>query len=121
MAQNRVSGIAFLKVNGQQYDLKGKWKYMVNKVKREPIVGQDGVHGYKEMPEAPYISGDLTDMPGTKVKRLEGITDATITLELANGKTVLLSNAFWVDSSEVDTEEGTYPCKFVGLNGEELN
>lgn len=72
------------------------------------------------MPEAPFIQGDLTDSPGTRVKRLEDIRDATITLELANGKTIALNNAFWVDSSEVDTEEGHYPCKFVGLSGSEL-
>ena len=120
MAQNRIAGVAYLKVDGQQEALKGKFKYMVNTVKRDVLVGQDGVHGYKEMPEAPYISGDIMDMPATRVKRLESITDATITLELANGKTIVLSNAFWVDASEVDTEEGSFPCKFVGINGVEL-
>lgn len=121
MATHRIAGIAYLKVDGEQIDIRGKFKYKVNTVKREVITGQDGVHGYKEMPEAPYISGDVDDMPGTRLKRLEGITDATITLELANGKTIVLNNAWWEDTSEVDTEEGSYPVKFVGLTASEFS
>ena len=120
MSDNRIAGVAFLKVDGEQFAIRGKFKYVVNTVKRETLVGQDGVHGYKEMPVEPYISGDVSDHPGTRVKRLEDITDATITLELANGKTIMLRNAWWADTSEVDTEEGSYPVKFCGLSGEEL-
>jgi hypothetical protein len=120
MSENRIAGVAYLKVDGAQFSIAGKFKYQVNRVKRETLVGQDGVHGYKEMPVEPYISGDVRDMPGSRVRRLEDIVDATITLELANGKTVVLRNAWWADASEVDTEEGTYPVKFCGLDGEEL-
>lgn len=120
MAQNRIAGTAYVKVDAEQIPIKGKWKYQVNTVKRETIVGQDAVHGYKEMPVAPFVQGDVTDMPGTLVKRFEAVRDATITLHLANGKTILIRNAWWEDTSEVDSEEGTYPVKFSGLSGEEL-
>lgn len=116
---NRIAGIAYLKVDGTQFDIRGKFKYQIATVKRDEIVGQDGVHGYKEMPVAPYIEGDIDDMPGTRVRRLEDITNATITLELANGKTVVLHNAWWAGDSVVDTEEGSYPVKFCGITGHE--
>ena len=53
MAQNRVAGTAWLKVDSKQYPLRGKWKSKVQADKREGIAGQDAVHGYKEMPRVP--------------------------------------------------------------------
>lgn len=117
MADNRIAGVATVRIDGAQMALKGKFKYQINRVKRERLVGQDGVHGYKEMPEAPHITGEVMDMPGTRVRRLEDIVNATIQLDLANGKTIVLRNAWWEDASEVDTEEGSYPVKFCGLEG----
>jgi hypothetical protein len=120
MADNRIAGVAYLKVDGEQIELKGSFKYQINTVKREPLVGQSGVVGFKEMPAAPHIAGEVFDMPGTRVRRLEDIVDATVQLELANGKTIVLRGAWWEDASEVDTEGGSYPVKFCGLEGFEV-
>lgn len=117
---NRIGGVAYLKVDGKQFALRGKWKTNILPTKREGIAGQDGVHGYKEMPRVPTIQGDVSYVEGILVEDLPKITNATITLELANGKTHILRNAWWADESEVDTEEGSFPCKFEGISGEEL-
>ena len=36
------------------------------------IAGQDGVHGYQELPRVPYIEGDLSTMPGFYPRRPAG-------------------------------------------------
>lgn len=120
MAQNRIAGVAYLKVDGRQYPLKGKFKSNIMPYKREGIAGQDAVHGYKEMPRVPTIEGDIVYKPEISVEDLAKITDATVTLELANGRVHVLRNAWWSDESQVDTEEGTFQVKFEGLSGEEL-
>ncbi len=120
MAQNRIAGIAFVKVDGRQYPIRGKWKSNLHGVTREGIAGQDGVHGYKEMPKVPSISGDVYYMPDFSIDQLKLIDNATITLEFANGKTHVLRNAWWSDESEVDSEEGSMPVKFEGISGEEI-
>lgn len=120
-AMNRIGGVAYLKIDGRQYPLRGKWKTNLMPTKREGIAGQDYTHGYKEMPRVAFISGDVSYMAGISIEDLPKITDATITLELANGKTHILHNAWWADESEVDTEEGSFPVKFEGLYGNELS
>jgi uncharacterized protein YlzI (FlbEa/FlbD family) len=120
MAVNRIAGVAYVKVDGRQFPLRGKWKSNIHLYKREGIAGQDAVHGYKEMPRIPTIEGDVSYTRDFLIEDLPKITDATITLELANGKTHVLRNAWWSDESQVDTEEGSFPVKFEGLSGEEI-
>lgn len=116
----RIAGVAFVKWNGRQLPIRGKWKSNIAPIKREGIAGQDGVHGYKEMPKVPKISGDVSYLPDVSLEELRTITDATITLELANGKVHVLRNAWWSDESEVDTEDGSFPVTFEGLTGDEI-
>lgn len=121
MANNRIGGIAYVKWDGKQIEARGSWKSNVLPTTREGIAGQDGVHGYKEMPRVPTFQGDVSYVRGISIEELHKIEDATITLELANGKTHILRNAWFADESEVDAEEGSFPVKFEGLSGEELN
>jgi hypothetical protein len=59
MAQ-RFAGIAFISVNGLQYSLRGNLTVSPSPVERTMIAGQDGVHGYQELPRVPYIEGDFS-------------------------------------------------------------
>jgi len=120
MANNRIAGVAYIKWDGRQLAARGKFKSNILPTKREGIAGQDGVHGYKEMPRVPVIQGDVDYVEGCSIEELHKITDSTITLELANGAVHVLRNAWFSDESEVDTEEGSFPVKFEGLSGEEL-
>ena len=49
MAQ-RFAGIAFLMVDGNQLPLRGNFTVSPSAVERTMIAGQDGVHGYQELP-----------------------------------------------------------------------
>lgn len=121
MAQRRA-GIIFLKIDGEQFDAKGNFTYGMGKPNRESIMGSDGFHGYKEMPQAAFIEGEITDSKDLDVDKLANITDSTITLELANSKVVVLRNAFSTnkDGLSGQTEEGNIPVRFEGASAEEV-
>ena len=63
MAQ-RIAGIAFLTVDGDQMALRGNFTVSPSPVERTMLAGQDGVHGYQELPRVPYIEGDLSTHAG---------------------------------------------------------
>jgi hypothetical protein len=119
MPQAAVGGTAYIKVDGQQYALKGDLKVMGQLV-REGVAGQDGVHGYIEKHEVPCIEATFTDMDGLRKDDLERITDSTITVELLSGKAYVLRNAWFAGPFELETEEGEVSVKFEGMKLEEI-
>ena len=52
MAQ-RIAGVAYVKVDGTQYPLRGNFTVSPSNVERQMLAGQDGVHGYSEIPRVP--------------------------------------------------------------------
>jgi Phage tail tube protein len=119
MPNNRRSGTLFVKVNGQQYDAKGNFTYNPGQPKREEIVGPDGTHGYKETPQAAFIEGEITDSGTLDLIAFVNIVDATITLELANGKVFTLRDAWYSADGDVGTEEANIQVRFVGMSADE--
>lgn len=116
----RIGGIIFVKANGTQYRAKGSWTYNLGKLKREGIAGADGVHGYKAMPQVPFIEGTITDDSEISLETLLDLDDATITLELANGKVISLSQAWFAGEGNVTTEEGEIEARFEGMECDEI-
>lgn len=116
----RVGGIIEVKVNGELYSAKGNWTYNLGIAKRDPVVGADSVHGYKEMPQAPKIEGTITDRQDLDLKTLLSLKDATITLQLANGKIVVMRDGFFAGEGDVSTEEGEIDALFHGSSAEEV-
>ncbi len=116
---HRRAGLLYVRIDGTQYDARGNWTYNVGAPKREAIVGADGVHGYREMPQTPYIEGEVTDSRTLDLDALVRLEDVTVTLELANGKTVVLRNAWYAADGTVGTEQGNVQIRFEGLSAEE--
>src|SRR5690606_31032277 len=85
MSQRR-GGLIQFQVNGEIQDAKGNFTYNLGRPQREAIIGADGVHGYKETPQVPFIEGEITDRGNLDLDKLVSTTGATVTLELANGK-----------------------------------
>jgi Phage tail tube protein len=117
---NRVGGVAYLKVDGFQYALRGELTIEFQDFVRTEVVGQDGMHGYTEAPHADFISATITDLAGLSVRQLEAVTCSTVTAELHNGKVYILRDAFTTDVRPLNTAEGSIAVKFVGVRGEEL-
>jgi len=118
--ENRRSGFLFVKVDGVQYDAKGEFTYRILKVKRESLVGPDQVHGYKELPQVNFIEGAITDGRTLDLEAFQNITNATVTLQLANGKTIVLREAWYCADGDVTTEEAEIQVRFEGKGGEEI-
>jgi hypothetical protein len=118
--KNRIGGIIALKVNGDIYFAKGNFTYNIGKPKREGVVGADVVHGYKETPQVPFIEGEITDRTELSLEDLVTLDDATITLELSNGKVITLSEAWYASEGTGNTEEGNIACRFEGMSAEEV-
>lgn len=114
---NRVAGTAYFSADGVTYQLAGELVYSPVKVARETVKGQDHVHGYKEMPEAPFIKGAFRDGGGLTVADFNAMTNVTVTCELANGKTVTGRNMWTVEALEVNTEDAKFEVRWEGLDG----
>lgn len=120
MGNRRIGGIIFIKVNGEQQQAKGSFTYNIGVPKKEMVVGSDSVHGFKESPVAPFIEGALTDYDQLDLEALQKTRDATITLELANNKVIVLEEAIYSGDGDVTTEEGEIKCRFEGMRGREI-
>lgn len=119
MAQ-RIGGIAYFKINGAQYSIRGKFEVMPMSKKKTGFAGQDGVQGFTEMPVVPGFKGTLTDLGGVSVQQLQDLEDATMTLEQNNGKTWILRDGWLEGELSVNTEEGSYDAEFRGEDMQEL-
>ncbi len=111
MAQ-RIGAILTLKIDGRNYKAKGNFTYNLGVPKREMVTGHDSVHGYKEIPQSSMIEGEITDQSNLSYKDLARVTDATVSLELSNGKLVVLREAVFTAEGTGNTEEGNLQVKF---------
>ena len=119
---SRRAGIVQFKINGDIFDVKGTVTYSLGFPTRESLIGHDRVHGYKEMPTVPFCEMELTDSGTLNLAALAAVTDATLTLALANGKTISFRNAFSVnpDGLSVSTEEGVISARFEAESADEI-
>lgn len=116
MADRRLGGVLYLKcttANGGTFPLEVRGKFKVNptKTKKEGIAGQDGVHGYKEMPVVPSMEGEISLTQATDLSKIDTATGITATAELANGHVYVGVDGWRADVSEIDTEEGSVGIK----------
>jgi hypothetical protein len=118
--ERRVGGIIFLKSDGELFDAKGEFTYNLGVPKKEGVVGADTVHGYKETPQLPFIEGAITDRKDLDSEKLRKIKDATVTLELANGKVIVIREAWEASDGTGSSEEGELEVRFEGIRGEEI-
>lgn len=108
----RRAGIITVRLNGIAYSAKGAFSYNLGRPKRESIVGADTVHGFKEMPQVAFIEGEFTDHRDMDLNLLVTGEGLTVTLELANGKVIVLTEAWFASEGTVGTEEGNVSVRF---------
>lgn len=121
MADNyRLAGVASITVNGAAYSIAGEGTYRPSRSKRESLMGQDGVHGYSEMPMPGKISWKGRDSGAINIGALNDASNATVVLESANGK-VIIGRNMWRSGEpiEVNTEDGTFTVEFEGADVQE--
>jgi hypothetical protein len=117
---NRIAGTAYLKKNGVSLEMKGNWDYSLGLPKNEGMTHTAGVAGYKQMPQIPYLEGELIDRSDLSLKDLCETDGATITLELANGKIIVFRNAWYASDGKAGTEEANITTRFEARQAEEV-
>ena len=117
---NRIAGIAFLKVDGRQYPLRGNFTVSPTAVERAGIAGQDYVHGYSELPRVPFIEGDVSLDPALAMEDVERTISATVTAELANGTIYVLREAWCRSAFDLNTHDGMVRVRFEGASCDEV-
>jgi hypothetical protein len=118
--QYRVAGVSYVRVDGNQYALRGNLTVSIGIQEREGIPGQDAIHGYIERPRVPFIEGDFSDIGGLSIEALNRMTNVTVQAELANGKKYVLRNAWTSTALELNTADGQTTVRWEGMRGEEL-
>ncbi|WP_339500214.1 phage tail tube protein [Pseudomonas silesiensis] len=118
--KNRVGGMISLKINGDMYFAKGNFTYNLGLPKKEGVVGSDRVHGYKEVPQIPFVEGEITDRNELNLEDLVTLVDATVTLELANGKVIMLREGWYAGEGTGNTDEGNIALRIEGMSAEEV-
>ena len=114
MSSSKLAGTAYVTVDGVTYMLVGDLTYDPSSVKRDTKTGQDGVHGYGEMPKPGKIAGTFRDSGGLTIAAFNAMVNVTVSLSLANGKTVIGRNMWTIESQEVKTAEGTVEVSWEG-------
>lgn len=118
--KNRVGGTIALQVDGEVYHAKGNFTYHLGGPVRESLPNASGRIFFKENHAVAYIEGEITDPGDLDLAKASTVVDATVTLQLANRKTVVLRDA-WASGEWVgNTEEGNVSARWEANRGEEV-
>lgn len=114
------AGTITFKVNGEVQDAKGSFTYNLGVDLKKMIAGADRVHGAYSAVQVPFIEGLLTDDGSFDVAAMMAMEDGTVTIDLANGKTIALYNACFAGEGNVTTEQGEISCRWEGKSAREI-
>ena len=112
----RLAGITSFTVNGSSFNVT-EFAWDPGPVERETMTSLSGVDGYRELPVAAYISGKFRDGQPVNVSGFVGQTNATIVVQLANGKQVVGHNLWYVGRPGVSGADATFDFRFEGAQG----
>ncbi len=110
-----VGGTISVRANGELLRSKGAFTYGLGTPKREAVVG-DGVLGYTEQDQVPYIEGKVVDSLEFDFVKLASLKDATVTVELKTGKSLMLTGAWFAGDGSGDSESGELSVRFDGTD-----
>lgn len=100
-------------INGEVMDIKSVSGYSLGGDKLETVMGVDRRHGSKVARIPAYVEFSVTDRADLDIKnKITQLTDATVTLDLENGKTLKFGHADYVAEGKVTPEEGEIEARF---------
>lgn len=114
---NRVAGIAYVKIDGEQFDVKGGLELPISDMERATIMGLSGPAGYSEKATEPYTKVTAIFGASFPIDKVRTGTDMTVTSELPNGKVYTLSGAFLRGTTSVKGDDGEIELDFGGMKG----
>ena len=118
--ERKIAGTSTLTVDGTTYTIGSSLKVSVDAVEREGVAGLSGVSGYVERPRVPSIEAEIHTTSEFSVEDLMAVYGATVKVDLANGRSYILRDAWSIPPFEIDAAAGTCTVKFEGMQGKEL-
>lgn len=111
----RVSGVVAITIDGNPYNASDV-EWSPSTVARETQIDQTAVVGYKEMPKQGFISATIRDAGSLTVAAFNAMTNSTIVIQQANGKTIYGSGMWTTEAQEVKTADGQFNCRWEGTS-----
>ncbi len=116
-----IGGVADVNFNGQVLLFRGDMTWSFQKFEKKGIAGRDGrVHGFTSDPKIPFIEGSYTYDGAVTIAQLEAVTGASISVELGDGRQLVLRDAYVAGSIEAEGDDGKIKIRWEGQDGEEL-
>ncbi len=112
---NRFAGVAYVTVSGSPVPLRGNLTVHFATSVKTGLAGQDGVHGYSEMPAVPAIELDVSTTQDIALEDIDVMDDETVIVEAASGKVYTLRNAWKAGATDLNTAEGSVRIRFEGM------
>lgn len=109
-----IAGSAHLFVDGTNYSTSGDFSGNILAVNREELVDSSGQIYFTETPVASSVTGSIYLTETLTPKVITDMVDGTVQVQLRNGKTALLSNAFYNGDGSFDASAGTMDISFAG-------
>lgn len=114
---DKIAGTTYVNIDGAVISVKGSITCSFWDTEREVVLGIDGPHGYKEMYVAPFVEVTASATKELDLNLIQQISNSTIQVEMANGKSGVLSGATLVNQPEINPEEGEVTLRFEGKSG----
>ena len=110
----KIAGTCYVKVDGAQLVLNGAVEAPLNKKKRETIVP-----GYfKEEENTAFVKVEAVGVKETDFQKIVNATNATVTVEFANGKVYTLSGSYIVGDANYNSDDGKVALEWNGNEGD---
>ena len=120
MADDLVGGVSYVSVDGYNLTL-GQGQHNIDlgmtEVESVPALS-GGAAGFIERGKVPFIEVEGLNTVEQRIEYLQGIRNAKVVSELANGKIAVLRGARVAGSIAVDANAGTMAIRFEGKSGE---
>ena len=109
-----IGGNAYFKIDGEQYATNGEFTVNIIERQASAIKATNGEMLYTEEAVPSTISGTVYMTEELDAKTLVEIRDATVTVELNNGKVAVLVNAVQTGDGSIDVQAGTMDIELMG-------
>lgn len=112
----RLAGVTKFTVNGSAFAVT-EFSWNPGSRTREAMLSLSGWDGYKESPRGAWIAGKFRDAQSVNVTAFTALTNATVVVSLANGKSIVGHNLVYMGDPDVSGADATFDFRFEGDPG----
>lgn len=113
----RIAGIIALSVDGVTQRTEGEFTYNLGTPLREALVGNQGLDGYKETPQAAFIKGNVRVTKGFDLRAFMEKTGVDAQLTLSTGEVIVFTDGFVAGEGTGSTDTATIAFEFYANKG----